>query len=674
MTSDGELLRRYTESKSEDAFAELVQRHLDLVYSAALRQVNGDSQLAQDVAQLVFSDLARKADRLRGREALAGWLYTGAHYAAAKAVRAEQRRHTREQEGHAMQELLTDGASNPDWEALRPILDTAMHEISDSDREVIVLRYFENRPHSEVGRQLGLSDDSARKRTERALEKLRMVLTRRGITTSTTALSLLLPAHSIQAAPAGLAAAISTTAALGGASTAATATAGKLIVMTTLQKTVVALIVIAAASTPVILKHREVTRLRKEVEALRREKESLLSRQPAEPAQAAQATANPVAGDTQPTAPASLEPAEVVAKIAALLAERKPMDRVRMETWFKLQAQIPPNRMDDAMLAALQLPDGEVGTAIAKTLFHRWIETDPRAALAFATVKFRGQERATAIRDALQQWATQDPYGAFAAWREQAADSTGRLNWGGSRQANVKGLFEGIAQKDLPKAVSLLEGLDRDLFGSALQGMGAAAAKTPQGRELFLKQLEQVSHLSASGYAVDTFFGRWSDYDLPSAIEWIEGQPEGRLHDSALTRIGASYARRDPKVAAEWWLAQATTPSQRGSAIFCITQEWALKDIQAAGEWLTGLINQHPGDTAEFDGGRLEFANLAAYEEPATAMQWAATITTPSLRNPALARIWQKWRQTDRAAAEQFLAQSGWPAELVAKARGEANK
>ena len=138
MTSDGELLRRYAESKSEDAFAELVQRHLGLVYAAALRQVNGDSHLAQDVAQLVFADLARKADRLLGREALAGWLYTGAHYAAAKAVRAERRRHTCEQEGHAMQELLTNSGSNPDWETLCPILATAMHQISDSDREVIV--------------------------------------------------------------------------------------------------------------------------------------------------------------------------------------------------------------------------------------------------------------------------------------------------------------------------------------------------------------------------------------------------------------------------------------------------------------------------------------------------------------------------------------------------------
>jgi hypothetical protein len=140
-----------------------------------------------------------------------------------------------------------------------------------------------------------------------------------------------------------------------------------------------------------------------------------------------------------------------------------------------------------------------------------------------------------------------------------------------------------------------------------------------------------------------------------------------------LLRIGSRYAWLDPKAAAEWWLPHATTPDLRSTAIENITGNWARKDIQAAGQWLTGLINQHQGDTAEFDKGRLNFADRAAEHEPATAMQWASTITATSLRNPALVRIWQKWRQADRAAAEQFLAQSGWPAELVAEVRGDAN-
>src|SRR5215510_1433592 len=104
MRCDGDMLRDYAQRRSEEAFAELVRRHVDLVYSAALRQLNGDVHLAQDVTQTVFSDLARKAGSLSDRRDLAGWLYTSTHFAAAKAVRTEQRRHTREQEAHAMQE------------------------------------------------------------------------------------------------------------------------------------------------------------------------------------------------------------------------------------------------------------------------------------------------------------------------------------------------------------------------------------------------------------------------------------------------------------------------------------------------------------------------------------------------------------------------------------------
>ena len=103
MTSNGELLRSYTEAASEEAFGELARRYLDLVYSAALRQVNGDAPCAQDVAQSVFTDLARKAGSLTNRAGLAGWLYTNTHHAAANAVRGERRRHTHEQEAHAMQ-------------------------------------------------------------------------------------------------------------------------------------------------------------------------------------------------------------------------------------------------------------------------------------------------------------------------------------------------------------------------------------------------------------------------------------------------------------------------------------------------------------------------------------------------------------------------------------------
>ncbi len=217
MTDDATLLQRYARDCSENDFAELVRRHLDFVYSAALRQVNGDTHLAQDVAQLVFTDLARKASAVAGHRVLAGWLFTSTRYAAAKLVRANQRRQRREQEALLMQAIEgSDGGAQPDWERIRPVLDEALASLNERDREAILLRYFEGRDFAAVGAQLSLSDNAARMRVERAVDKLRSQLARRGATSTVSALTLALTGQAIAAAPAGLAATVTGTALAGG--------------------------------------------------------------------------------------------------------------------------------------------------------------------------------------------------------------------------------------------------------------------------------------------------------------------------------------------------------------------------------------------------------------------------------------------------------------------------
>ena len=199
---DAQLLRRYVQEHSEEAFTALVQRHVNLVYFAALRRVDGDHHLADDVTQRVFGDLARKASSLTGRSTLAGWLYTSTRYAAAQAVRSEQRRRRHEQEAHLMREI--DSISDGNWEQLRPIIDEALDELNERDREVVLLRYFENRPLAEVGMKCRLSPNAARMRVDRALEKMRTLLARRGIASTSSALATAFIAQSALAAPAGL--------------------------------------------------------------------------------------------------------------------------------------------------------------------------------------------------------------------------------------------------------------------------------------------------------------------------------------------------------------------------------------------------------------------------------------------------------------------------------------
>jgi RNA polymerase sigma factor (sigma-70 family) len=220
-SDDMQLLQEYASGRSEEAFTALVSRHINLVYSAALRSVNNPSQ-AEEITQSVFLTLARKSGALRRGTLLSGWLYQTARLTASNFLRTETRRLRREHQAH-IQSTMNDPEPET-WTRVGPLLEEAMAQLNENDRNAIVLRFFEGKPLNEVGHALGASEDAAKMRVSRALDKLRAFFHRRGITVPAAALAAAISENSIQAVPAGLAASVAAGAVQGSAATVGTLT------------------------------------------------------------------------------------------------------------------------------------------------------------------------------------------------------------------------------------------------------------------------------------------------------------------------------------------------------------------------------------------------------------------------------------------------------------------
>ncbi len=265
MSEENQLLRQYAQEQDEAAFAEVVYRHLNLVYSTALRWVR-NVEMAKDITQVVFVDLAKNSRSLSAEVVLSGWLYRHTSFVSSKALRTELRRRRREEQMMSAQDIAAVQPSRP--EELGQILDEAIQRLKPEDRDAVVLRFLQENSLAEVGKAFGINENAARMRIDRALEKLRLVLSRRGVTSSSASVAAVLGGLTTPA-PTGLAAAV-TTSALASTATASGIGLGIIHTMNTTKITAgLGAVVLAAGITVPVLMQQKIAQLQRDNSELR---------------------------------------------------------------------------------------------------------------------------------------------------------------------------------------------------------------------------------------------------------------------------------------------------------------------------------------------------------------------------------------------------------------------
>jgi RNA polymerase sigma factor (sigma-70 family) len=344
MIESTQLLAEYAENGSETAFRELVARYVDLVYSTALRLVDGDTHFAEDITQVVFLHLARSAGKLSRDSFLGGWLHRDTCFEAAKTMRRERRRHAREEYAAFMSSLTDHSAAN--LEKIGPVLDESINLLGAEDRTAILLRFFEKQDFRAVGAALGSNEDAARMRVNRALDKLQVLLQRRGVTLSALALGTALGSQAVSAAPTGLAIAVSCNVlAASPAGTGVSATILKIMTITKLKAAVAGAIVLAGVTTSLVIQNQARAHQREQDATLQQQSQEL-AKLNAENARlsafVAQTQDDPSANDLSDLTKLRTESATLQKQTAALPALREQNRKLKAQSGTK-----PPRAKTD---------------------------------------------------------------------------------------------------------------------------------------------------------------------------------------------------------------------------------------------------------------------------------------------------------------------------------------
>ena len=483
MTESQRLLAEYVQGSSEAAFREIVTRYLDLTYSTALRLVDGDAHLAQDVTQLVFIDLARMACTLSREVMLGGWLHRHCCFVARKVMRGERRRAARERQAIEMNALRDD--SQVSVSEIAHILDDAIDQLSTQDRASIVLRFFEQRDFRSVGEVLGISENTARMRVTRALEKLGKLLKRQGIACSAAALGTALATEAVASAPVGMAMTITGAAVASAATgTATTLTILKIMSLTKLQLCVTAL-VIAGVATPILIQRHSQLKLREQNESLQRRIAQLQADNENLSSRVTKLKRLPVPHLPAPAIQTSASTAAPVDNLQSTNLYARFKDKQPKLTAEQVEPYLKANRRSAASLLAAYRTTGDAAL-LAEAM--QTYPNEPQVALEAAFKKDASSEERHQWLEALKK---SDPANSLPNYLSA-------LDYFKSGQTDeaVQELIAASGKQQFQDYT--LDRMQDDEEAYLAAGYSAAEAKTIPGSQLLLPQLKQLKDVGLS--------------------------------------------------------------------------------------------------------------------------------------------------------------------------------
>jgi RNA polymerase sigma factor (sigma-70 family) len=646
---DRDLLREYIEHQSGAAFAELVERHAGLVYSVALR-LAGDSHQARDLAQTVFISLAQNARTIRSPEALSGWLCRATRFAAAKAIRSDQRRRQREHE--AMHRTELEAGSSAAWDALKPWLEEALGRLSRLEQDAVVMRFFEGKSLRETGAVLALSENATGKRVDRALEKLRAHFASRGVVATSALLAEAIGANSVQAAPAGLAAAWSGAALAGAASAGTAGVLGKILAMTTKTKLFLGAAALALLATSTFWEYQKIAQLNAELAAARQD---LAMRKKL----AADEANRPLPTLAQVLHEGGLNPLDSARDALRLVENLKPGEiRAALEVLNKR-----PARTDDDIYMLRNL------------LMARWAQSDPNAALAWIKTK-DPDHRETDYIELFQTWVTLDPEAALAGLKQlnNQWDKVNAAGWmlGGLAETNPQEamsllqempaneqhvglryrMFSQWATADPVAAATAAENMPPS-FGRTAALEGTAMAWAMQDPLAAMAWADTLTDPSAKSDALGEALGQLSNENPAAAARYVEAMPAGARND-VVAGVAALWAQTDPPAALAW-VANISTGQVYDQAVQGILGQIGQTDPAGA----AAIIAQLPDPTTRY-GAITQLADQWAQNDFNGALAWVQSLPTSdgNARAEALKNVMKNWDDSDPAGAAAYLTQN----------------